>query len=244
METIKKTWFAPSMLGACLVISAVVFSFAFYLSRVDTDVLSVTGSSKVSVKADLAKWTISFSRIVPQSSIKTGYDLMAKDLQIVNKYFKDAGVADTDLNISPVFMDQNYDYSSSKTPGSEKEYTLRQTVQLSLADVQKMTLLAKNTRAIVDGGVLLSPNSVEYYYTKLPDLRVSLLSDAIKDAQNRAEKLTGSTGRMVGVLKSASSGVVQVLPLNSLEVSDYGSYDTGSIDKDVMITVRATFNIK
>lgn len=70
---------------------------------------------------------------------------------------------------------------------------------------------------------------------------MELLSEAVKDAQNRAGKIAQSSGNEVGSLKSASVGVVQVLPVNSTEISDYGTYDTSSIEKEVMITVRATF---
>jgi hypothetical protein len=86
--------------------------------------------------------------------------------------------------------------------------------------------------------------SLEYSYTKLPELRVSLLSDAVKDAKARAAKLAESSGKKVDVLKSASVGVVQVLPVNSVDVSDYGTYDTSKIDKDVMVTVKAAFTLK
>ena len=47
----------------------------------------------------------------------------------------------------------------------------------------------------------------------------------------------------IGTLRSASSGVVQVLPQGGIEISDYGSYDTQSMNKEVMVTVRATFEL-
>ena len=53
-----------------------------------------------------------------------------------------------------------------------------------------------------------------------------------------------ATGKSVGSLKSAASGVVQVLPANSLEVSDYGTYDTSKVNKNVMVTVKASFNLR
>jgi len=37
---------------------------------------------------------------------------------------------------------------------------------------------------------------------------------------------------------------VQVLSPNSIEVSDYGSYDTQTIQKEVMVTARAVFLLK
>jgi hypothetical protein len=39
-------------------------------------------------------------------------------------------------------------------------------------------------------------------------------------------------------------GLVQVMAPNSVEVSDYGMYDTSSIDKEIMVTVKASFEIK
>jgi len=34
------------------------------------------------------------------------------------------------------------------------------------------------------------------------------------------------------------------LPQGGVDISDYGSYDTQSKNKDVMVTVRATFSIE
>jgi hypothetical protein len=48
----------------------------------------------------------------------------------------------------------------------------------------------------------------------------------------------------VGALRSASSGVVQVLPEGGVEISDYGTYDTQNINKEVMVTVRADFSLR
>src|SRR5690606_2242284 len=128
-----------------------------------------------------------------------------------------------------------------------REYTLRQTItvqSITEDDVTKITQLAKNTQALTNQGVIFSTYQPEYYYSKLSELRVSLLADAIKDAKARATELAESSGSRVGTLKAASTGVVQVLSPNSVEVSDYGQYDTSSIEKDVMVTVRATFTVR
>jgi len=240
MPNIKRIWLLPLIMGLSLILSTVIAVSVYYVTRTSDDVLSVTGSTKVSVKSDLAKWTIDYSRVVSNISIKVGYEQMAKDLAVVKAYFKKQGIEESVLTVSPVFMDQSYDYNK---PAAEREFTLRQTIALSLNDVEKMTTIAKNTKEIVDGGVIFSPRPVEYYYTNLPKLRVDLLSDAVKDAKDRAVKLTESTGRSVGPLRNASSGVVQVLPENSLEISDYGTYDTTTINKEVMMTVRVSFSI-
>ena len=92
--------------------------------------------------------------------------------------------------------------------------------------------------------MIFSPSSPEYYVSGLPTLRVSLIGKAVIDARARADSIAKSTGQSVGKLKGASSGVVQVLQQNSNDVSDYGQYDTSTINKDVMVSVRATFTVK
>ena len=85
---------------------------------------------------------------------------------------------------------------------------------------------------------------MEYYYSKLPEARVELLANAVADSKARAEQLAKAGGKAIGPLQSASSGVVQVMAPNSVEVSDYGMYDTSSINKEIMVTVKASFEIK
>ena len=106
-----------------------------------------------------------------------------------------------------------------------------------------MEALSKRVQEIANLGVLYSSNNLEYYYTKLPDVRVSLLSNAVADAKTRAEQIAKSSGQSVGAIRSASMGVVQVLTPNSTDVSDYGAYDTSSKEKEVMVTVKTVFNL-
>ena len=141
-------------------------------------------------------------------------------------------------------MEQNYDYNQNNVTAAEKDYTLRQTVEVSSSDVAKIGELAQATQSIINKGVIFSVFPVEYYYKNLPEVRVTLLSSAVADAKKRAEEIVSGTGQKIGVLKSAASGVVQVLPANSLEISDYGTYDTSKVNKNIMVTVKAAFNIK
>ena len=104
--------------------------------------------------------------------------------------------------------------------------------------------ISKNIQPLIEKGVIFSTQSLEFTYTKLPEERVAMLGDAIKDAKARAASLAQSSGKLVGQLKSASSGVVQVTSANSTDVSDYGFYDTSKIEKNIMMTVKASFTLK
>lgn len=229
------------LLSLALLLSTALGAYAFYRVRSFDNVLSVTGSAKQTVKSDVVKWTAQWSRRVRLADLKTGYAQLASDQALVKKFLADNGIDEKSIDISAVNMYQNYDY---KNTGAEPDYNLQQNVQIQSKDIDKLTAIAKNIQGLVGQGVIFSTVSLEYSYSKLPELRVSLLSDAVRDAKARAQKLAESSGKQVDVLKSASMGVVQVLPVNSVEVSDYGAYDTSKIDKDVMVTVKAAFTLK
>src|SRR4030042_1213429 len=228
------------IIGVCLIISALIASFTFYMVRLPVDTLSVTGSVRQNVTSDIALWTSNFTRKVPAENLKEGYQMMQNDQRLVLDFFEDNGFSENDLNISPVFMEQLYMYD----PNAPKENLLRQTVRIQSNDVDKITSMANGTQTLINQEVIFSIQSLEYYYSKLPELRIELIPDAINDAKLRAQKIAEGSGKNIGTIKSANLGVVQVLPVNSTEVSDWGTYDTSTIEKDVMIPVTVIFTLK
>ena len=227
------------ILGLSLIISTGLGVFAFYKIR-SVDYISTTGSAKKAVVSDKVKWTSSITRQVSVSTVKDGYAKMDIDLKEVKDFFTANGIPAESLSISPVFMNEIWDNNNQ----TEKKYNLVQNFEVQSSDVQKIDALAKNTNSLINKGVLFSTNSLEYYYSKLPAVRVKLLANAVADAKARAEQLAIAGDKKIGVLKSASSGVVQVMAPNSVEVSDYGMYDTSKIEKEIMVTVKASFEIK
>ena len=228
------------ILGVCLIISAMIASYTFYIVRQPEDTLAVTGSVRQKVTSDVVKWTSNFSRTVPSEELIQGYNQMENDKKIVIDFFAENGFSEQDINISPVFMEQLYLYD----PNAPKENVLRQNVIIQSNDVEKVTSMAKNTQKLIDAGVIFSTQTLEYFYSKLPELRIELIPDAINDAKLRAQKIAEGSGKKIEAIKSANLGVVQVLPVNSTEVSDYGTYDTSTIEKEVMIPVTVVFTIK
>ena len=228
------------ILGLSFIISATIGSLTFYKLR-SMDYISTTGSAKKAVVSDKVKWASSITRVVKASTIKDGYTKIDADLKEVKSFLTTNGIPETSIDISPVFMNEIYE----QNPGSEKSYNLVQNIEVQSSDVQKISDLAKNVSSLITSkGMLFATTSLEFYYSKLPEARVELLANAVGDAKARALQLASAGGKKIGVMKSASSGVVQVMAPNSVEVSDYGMYDTSKIDKEIMVTVKASFEIK
>ncbi|PKM89336.1 hypothetical protein CVU83_00275 [Candidatus Falkowbacteria bacterium HGW-Falkowbacteria-2] len=229
--------------GVALVIGALIFGGFYYSAQTvmnNNDSLSVTGSTKTRVTSDQAKLSVSISSTAFETDLASGYNNMARELKLVKDMMIRLGAEDAQIIQSPISMNQMWDDKN----GAPQRYQLNQTISVQLNDVEKVTEISKKIPELASQGGIVSVQSLEYYYSKLPDLRVSLLTEAIQDAKARAEKIAEGTGRRVGSVEAASSGVVQVLSPNSVEVSDFGSYDTSTIEKDVMVTVKASFRLR
>lgn len=228
------------ILGVSFIISAGMGSLTFYKLR-SMDYISTTGSTKKAVVSDKVKWTSSITQKIKASTIKDGYAKLDTDLKVVKEFLTTNGIPEESITISPVLMNEIWENNNQTQ--TDKSYNLVQNIEVQSSDVQKIDNLAKNINPIIGKGVLFSTNSLEFYYSKLPEARIELLDSAIADAKARATKLANAGGKKIGALKSASSGVVQVMALNSVDVSDYGMYDTSKIEKEIMVTVKASFEI-
>jgi len=237
MKDISKNTLPATIIGAAFVIASIIAGYTFYSIRALDNSLSVTGSAKQSVKADNAKWSITVNKIVYEDGVCAAYTDVASNVSKVKDFLSKNAVATSEVSVSPIFSD---DYWGKE---NVRQINVRQVITVASKDVARVKTISENTTALAQQGVTFSPNAPEYYISNLPELRVSLIGQAVSDARARAESIAKSTGQSVGKLKSASSGVVQVMQPNSNDVSDYGQYDTSTVDKDVMVSVRATFGV-
>lgn len=231
---------ASALLGVGIVIAASVGSLTFYKIRSMDNTLSVTGSAMQDAKADSAKWTVSISRSALESEVSATQGRVARDTQTVVDFFTTGGIAADKILVTPVSVDQDY----SSDANAPRRYSVREQITVSSNDPAQIDTLSKGIGSLANKGVLVSAGQPEFYVSTLPEIRVALIGKAVEDAKARATSIVSSTGQKVGALKSASSGVVQVMQPNSVDVSDYGSYDTSTIDKKVMVTARATFFLR
>lgn len=237
MNTFKPS--VPALVaGLCIIIATIIGSFTYYRVQSLGNTLVVTGSAKQAVKADLAKWSITTSKVVDAGNMTSAYTQVSSDAASIKNFLMKNGITADQITSSPIFNDDYY------TGNSVRMTNVREVITVNSNDVDRIKTISENMTVLSQQGVVFSPEAPQYSVSVLPDLRVSLMGKAVTDARARANAIAESTGQSIGKLKSASSGVVQVLQPNSNDVSDYGQYDTTTINKDVMVTVRATFLVR
>lgn len=212
-----------------------------YSIKLAQDTIEVTGSAREAVVADEARWVINLEAKTGVADQQAGYDRLELGAQKILKHLTEQGFTEYETPAGNSFP--NYTYPQYGEP-IMTGYTVSRQIIVRSSDVEKLSALANNIEPLTGEGYTISTGSLELTYSKLAEMRVKLLSQAIKDAEDRAKAIAQDSGRGVDTLRNASSGVVQVLPEGGIEVSDYGSYDTQSMHKEVMVTVRATFSLK
>ncbi len=232
---------AALCLGVAFIIGVVIASYTAYSIKASADVVEVTGSAKIAVEADFARWTINLDTRTGLTNQQGGYDRLESATDKIVKYLESQGL--TDVETPAAMISSNYLYPQYGEP-VQTGYNVYRSITVRSADIEKLTALTNTIVALTGEGYTVTTGGLELTYQKLPETRVTLLTEAIADAQDRAEAIAKESGRSVGALRSATGGVVQVLPLGGIDVNDYGAYDTMSKDKEVMVTVRATFSLK
>jgi hypothetical protein len=234
--------------GATILIASVIVSLALGvgLTKVgsgfatrSSDGIIVTGSAKVAAKADNVVWTLSVQNNgkTPGSAV-TGIDSGINALQ---KYLTDGGISSDQLTLGPVNSYPTEEYINGNPTGRILNYRANREITVRTKDVQLVSKLSQNIGAILQQGVNVSNYGPQYYVSTLNKIRPDLLNKATQDAKARAEAMTKAVGGSVGAITSVKAGPIQVTTPDSTMTSDFGMYDTSSIDKTVTATVTVTF---
>ena len=232
--------------GLAIVISA-FFLGKSYVDRAKTDgTVQVTGLGEIDFTSDLIVWECDFSS--QNLSLKDAYNTLEKNKTLIKEYLIEKGVPEAEIVFSSVKTSEQNErkYSSNgEFIGLEfKGYLLSQTVEIESKAVEKIEVISREITELLNNGVQLFSRSPRYYYTRLADLKIELISKATEDAKLRAEKIAEFSGGSLGNLQSANMGVFQITGQNSNE--DYswgGTFNTSDKFKTASITIKLIYEI-
>lgn len=236
------------ILGICFVIATVVSTVILskgllQIKKFSSEVVSVTGSAEKKIASDYIVWGAEFSR--QEADLKIGYKRLQDDLNKVKVYLTSKGIKDDELIVSQVNTQVLYKKNEKGNDTNQVEgYRLLQGIEVKSYDVKKIEDVSRQSTELIEQDIQLISNAPEYFYTKLAELKIEMLSSATEDAKKRAATMAQSTGNKIGAIRSAKMGTFQITPVNSYEVSWYGNNDTSSYEKKVMAVVNASFAIE
>ena len=226
-----------------LVLSSVIFGWFYSTAKRGDEAITVTGSAKRRISSDLVVWNAGIATQAPQ--LTEAYRSLSDSIPKLRQYLIGKGIPETQMTVSsitttPIKRADNNGNETSEVTG----YSLSQQIEVRSNDVQKIAQIAREATELINQGILIESKPPQYYYTKIGDLKIEMLGEAAKDAKERAERIASSTGNSIGSVKSAKMGVLQITAADSTEVSDYGTYDTSTIEKDMTAVVNVSFAVK
>ena len=234
-------------MGICLCIGVKIFSKAWEKTHFSYQSIKVTGLSKRDFTSDLVVWNSSFSR--KALTLVDANALIKKDISAVKDFFIKNGIQESEITFSALKIQRDYEYKydqNGRMTGQEfTGFNLTQDVAVESKNLTKAETAYKDAGALIDRGIEFISGEPDYYYSKLSDLKIDLLSEATKDGYNRASKIAENAEGNVGHLKNANMGVIQITGQNSTE--DYswdGAFNTKAKNKTATVTIKLEFEIK
>ncbi len=207
------------------------------------DQITVTGSAKRAITSDFIIWRGSVS--AQRATLADAYAEIEKHQGRIREYLKQNKVPDEAAKFNNITSNSIQEYSSNGMPtGKIFAYECTVSFEVRSSNVNDIAGLSNRATELIKEGIPLNSFSPEYLYTKLADVRIEMLGEATRDARARAEKIAENAGCKLSAVRSARMGVFQVTPRNSTDVSDYGYYDTSSLEKDITSVVTLGFSVE
>jgi hypothetical protein len=243
------------VIGVSIIITALILGSAFKNRNENLDTISVVGLGTTDFVSDEILWSGSFA--TKSFDIKEAYNKMISDQKIVADFFLSKGFKKEEFTFGAVQFNKRFREVRIENPENAYQtkyeqvfdgYEATQTITFSAKKnpdlMNRIEEVSSKTSELINSGIELTSNSIQYTYSNLPNLKHSLIEKASKDASERAQKIVNTANGSLGKLKSASMGVFQITGQGSTEEDSYGgNNDTYSKNKTARITVRLEYEL-
>ena len=232
--------------GLSIVLASIFLGNAYVNRNKQNGKIQVTGLGEKDFSSDLIVWEGSFG--VENKELKMGYANLEGDKEMIKRYLLSKGVKEENLVFTAVKTraqsKRNYSVDGKYIGDEFTGYELKQSILIESHEVDKIEKISREITELLNKGVNFYSRSPRYYYTKLADLKIEMISKATEDARLRAEKIAEFSGGKLGKIVSAKMGVFQITGQNSNE--DYswgGTFNTSSKEKTASITMKLVYDI-
>jgi len=242
-----KKVFPSIIIGITIIVAAIVLAGAYKYKYRQQQTIEVNGSAEINFSSNLIVWTGSYSR--KAESLEIAFSDLKTDEQKVRQFLQSKGVNMNDVIFDAVNISKDYDNKyndEGRVTGSVfTGYTLTQSIKIQSKDIKNVEKVSREITGLIQSGVAVNSDAPAYYYTKMADLKIDLLSKATADGRQRAETIAKNSGQSLGALKSADMGVFQIIGQYSNESYSWGgAFNTDSKEKTASITVKMAFAVK
>jgi hypothetical protein len=208
------------------------------------NVIRVKGVAEVDVASDRGSWSTAVNGRA--ATLAEADAERERAVAALRAFILSKGFAESELNPGSVSISKIFRRDEKGNPTSELEwYVLTQSIGVRSAKLQLLVEASNEvTGALVKQGFESDTDAPSFTVSTIEQTKLELLEKATANAYERAQTLARGSGSAVGNLVSASQGVYQIVARGSTSSSDYGEFNTSSIDKTARIVVTLEYAVK
>ncbi|MFI3282487.1 MAG: SIMPL domain-containing protein [Rikenellaceae bacterium] len=235
------------LIALAIIIGSIVIGRAYTYKYRAAQTIIVTGLGESEFESDLIVWQGTLR--AESKDVAEGYARIERDKALVAEYIASKGIEHEEVVYQFVTTSKRHEdiYSTNGNYSGQKfvGYTLSQPITIESENVEGVEELSREISSLIAKGVMINAYAPSYYYSKLEDVKLTLIERASADARQRALKIAENAGAKLGSVASAKMGVFQITGANTNEgFSAGGSLNTSSKNKKARITMRVEYQIK
>lgn len=175
--------------------------------------VQVKGLSEREVPADLAVWPLNIT--LPGNDLQQLMLEMEDQIVKVNEFFIQQGFENNEITIgSTNIRDAKANIYGGNQSNRDYRYLANSEITIRTKNIEKLKLALKKSNELIANGILIgSKNSwqpIQYIFTKLNEIKPSMIEEATKNARKVAEKFARDSDSKVGKIKKARQGLFTI----------------------------------
>ena len=211
--------------------------------------ITVKGVAEKLVTSDLAAFNCSVT--AKGKDRASGYKALEKNKTFLLGKLDALGFTAQMRESENISCDAHYNTIKSKdAKGKEttttyfSHYELTYSVRVRTTNVQLVSRNLLKLHELAIQGLNVSVTTPQYFINNPEQYKLELVNAASASAAQRAKTAASHSGSELGPLMEARQGVIQITAPASNETSDYGVYDTQSVQKVIRLVMTMKFSLK
>ena len=169
------------IISPTLIIIALILGLSFKTAIEKSNSINVTDSAKRDFMSDIIVWESVFG--IRNMQLEDAYKKLDKDREIITNYLITNNIPESDFVFSSIEISKDYENKRDRDEIRMREfkgYLLEQNLKIESNTVNKIEYLSRDITTLIDSGIDIQSQQPYYFYSKLADLKIDMISEACK----------------------------------------------------------------
>ncbi len=238
-EKLDKTLIPAALFGGLIAVGMIgagaFIGSGLVNAQIGNRQVTVKGLAERDVVADLAVLTLGFK--AANDDLPTARAKIENDLALVRAFLTRQGYPAEAITIGRLQVTDTRAREYGSTDNVVR-FILSQGVTVRTNDVQRVAVTERALNDLVREGVQLDFAAPTYVFTKLNEVRPSMIAEATASARSGAEQFAKDSGTPLGPIRQATQGSFEILAREDIDS------ESSSLDKRVRVVATVSYQLR